>query len=160
MRFKNFPYRSEEEASQFLDKMRWPDGITCPKCGNAEMGFYDMAWGRGTTSKKSPKGKIRFGLRKCRACRLEFRSTYGTPFHSMKVPLDILLAAIVLLNDRSSISATALSKELGIKRDTVARLFAAVRANRALRIRRGINQRDLTLEPLANPASAVSSRSP
>ncbi|MEJ2458718.1 MAG: hypothetical protein P8Y58_11450, partial [Novosphingobium sp.] len=87
-------------------------------------------------------------------------STYGTPFHGMKVPLDVLLAAIVLLNNRSSISATDLSKELGIKRETVVRLFAAVRANTALRTRRGINQRELTLEPWAGLTSAFSSRSP
>jgi len=147
MRFINPPFRSEEEASQFLERMRWPDNVTCPKCGNANRGFYDMAQCKGTASKKSPEGKIRHGLKKCRACRLEFRSTYGTPFHGIKVPLDVLLAAIVLLNNRTSISSfSALSNELGVKRDTATRLFDAVRANANLRVQRGVNRRELTLE--------------
>ncbi|WP_082350177.1 transposase [Novosphingobium sp. AAP1] len=147
MRFTNPPFRSEEEASQFLDRMRWRDEVTCPRCGNADRGFYDMAQARGVASQKSPKGKIRFGLRKCKICRLEFRCTYGTPFHGMKVPLDVLLAAIVRLNNPYTIwSVTDLSRELGVNRDTVTRLVGAVRANSNLKRRRGIDHRELTLE--------------
>lgn len=75
----------------------------------------------------------------------------------MKVPLDVLLAAIVHLNNQYAIwSVTGLSRELGVKRDTVTRLVAAVRTNSDLKRQRGIDQRELTLEPW--PVAVVKNR--
>lgn len=122
-RFSNSPFRSEAEAAEFLDGMRWPHGVACPGCGNRDRPIYDMSQSRGVPSSRNPDGKIRHGLRKCSACRLEFRATYGTPFQGLKVPLDVLLAVIVLHDDPQEVdSVAALSRRLGIKRETVSRI--------------------------------------
>lgn len=135
-RFSNYPFRSEAEASDFLERMRWPGGVTCPVCGNKDRPIHNRSQSRGVASRRNPDGKMRHGLKKCSACRSEFRSTFGTPFHGLKVPLDVLLAAIVLHHNSQVRSISELSRALGIKRDTVARILVAADENELLRRQR------------------------
>lgn len=134
MRFKNHPFRSEAEAAAFLDNMRWPNGLQCPRCLNKSTFFYDMSHVRGNISARYPNGKPKIGLKKCGMCRLEFRSTTGTPFENVKVPLDILLAAIVICKDCNfDIGSGRLSEMLGVKRHTAASLKQRAFENLLLR---------------------------
>ncbi len=63
----------EEECISTLREMRWPDGVTCPRCGSDGVvkdgvrGRYQMYW--------------------CKACNFGFNDRSGTIFQDTKVPL-------------------------------------------------------------------------
>ena len=97
---------NDDEYRVFLEKMRWPDGPICPKCGEAKP--YTI------TRKSRTKNAVR-SLYKCRACKRQFTATVGTIFEDSKIPLKKWLAAIFLVcSSKKSISAHQLHRLLGI----------------------------------------------
>src|SRR5687767_3484735 len=82
-------FSDEAAARQLLEKMRWPNGVVCPRCGGPDP--YKLA------PKASGKNPARRGLFKCRACRKQFSSTTGTIFESSHVPVSKWLLAIHLI---------------------------------------------------------------
>ena len=77
-------FADELSAHDYLEKILWPDGVACPRCG-----------GRGRLGKLSGK-TIRLGTYKCYSCRRSFSITRGTLFASSHVPLHKWLQAIYL----------------------------------------------------------------
>lgn len=73
-------------AAEYLEGIRWADGVVCPKCGESEREPYRLK-GKSSTRR----------LWKCRACRKQFTVTVGTIFESSHVPLNKWLAAFYLL---------------------------------------------------------------
>src|SRR3954465_5623977 len=63
-------YGSEERCRAVVEKLRWPKGFVCPRCGGCE--------GKGLRT--PPKGP-------CRGCRHQASLTAGTIFHATKLPL-------------------------------------------------------------------------
>ena len=95
-----------DEARSFLERMRWPDGPMCPKCG-AEQPYT-------ITRKSKTKNTVR-SLYKCRACKRQFTVTVGTIFEDSKIPLNKWLAAIFLVcSSKKGISAHQLHRLLEI----------------------------------------------
>ena len=79
---------SDDECRDYLERMRWPDGPHCPKCG-VENPY--------TINRKSKtKNKVR-RLYRCRACRKDFTHTTGTMFEDTKVPLRKWFAAMAMM---------------------------------------------------------------
>jgi len=95
--------QNEAKAYDWIEAHIWPEGATCPKCGEQER-----------VSKM--KGKAtRLGLYKCYACRKQFRVTVGTIFEKSKVPLHIWLQAFYLVaGSKKGISANQLHRTLGV----------------------------------------------
>ena len=110
-KFKNLTFHtvmrwSGNEALEFLETMRWPDGPICPKCGADEP--YRI------TRKTASKNNVRT-LFKCRACRRQFSATVGTIFEDSKLPLQKWLAAMYLMcSSKKGISAHQLHRMLDI----------------------------------------------
>ena len=105
-------------AGEFLESIRWPDGVVCPKCGEAEREPYLL------------KGKSLKGRRvwKCRACRKQFTVTVGTIFESSHVPLNKWLAAFYLLcSSKKGMSAHQLHRMLGVTYKTAWFMFHRIR---------------------------------
>lgn len=99
---------TETEARAMLEKLRWANGIICPKCGvvgNAHK----------MVSKAGTKNPVRDGVYKCRDCRKQFTVTVGTIFEDSHIPLHKWLAAIYLMNaSKKGISAHQLHRMLDI----------------------------------------------
>ena len=94
--FQMFP--DQESARVYFEARRWPDGATCPACGEA------MRIG-------TRKG----GFYRCNACLLDFTIRTGTIFERSHVPLHKWLYAMYLLvTARKGISSMQLAKEIGI----------------------------------------------
>lgn len=105
-------------ASEYLESIRWPDGVVCPKCGESEREPYRL---RG----KSLKGRR---VWKCRACRKQFTVMVGTIFESSHVPLNKWLAAFYLLcSSKKGMSAHQLHRSIGVTYKTAWFIFHRVR---------------------------------
>ena len=94
--FKLFP--DAESGRLYLEKRRWPNGVTCPLCGEAKR----------ITARKN-------GYYRCGACMEDFTVRTSTIFERSHVPLHKWIYAMYLLvTSRKGISSLQLSKEIGI----------------------------------------------
>ncbi len=94
--FQMFP--DQESARAYFEAKRWPNGATCPACGEAER-----------------IGTRKGGFYRCNACLLDFTIRTGTIFERSHVPLHKWVYAMYLLvTARKGISSLQLAKEIGI----------------------------------------------
>ncbi|MBW1673939.1 MAG: IS1595 family transposase [Deltaproteobacteria bacterium] len=100
----NSPYFTDEtKAREYLEKIRWPSGVVCPKCGNMEKVY------------RLQGKKCRPGLYKCGDCRKQFTVMVGTLFERSKIPLHKWLTAVYLLSaSKKGISSHQLHRILGV----------------------------------------------
>lgn len=93
---------SEEQVREFFERLRWPNGVSCPFCNKSEIVKI--------VGKSARKGLIR-----CRACRKQFTVTVGTIFEDTRIALRKWLMAIHLIcSSKKGISALQLQRNLGI----------------------------------------------
>lgn len=94
---------TEDEAREYLERVRWPEGPVCPHCGDTERS-------------KALKGEAhRPGLFKCYSCRKQFTVTVGTVMHRSRTPLKKwLLAFHMIAASKKGISALQLQRMLKI----------------------------------------------
>lgn len=77
-------FADEASAHRYLERLLWPDGVSCPHCGdNKRIGKLNGA-------------STRIGTFKCYACRKSFGVTHGTLLSSSHVPAHKWLQAIYL----------------------------------------------------------------
>jgi transposase-like protein len=101
-------FNNEDEARDFLENTRWPDGVICPHCGVTGEAYR-------LTPKLGTKTHVRKGVWKCGECRKQFTVTVGTIFEDSRIPLRKWLIAIHLLcSSKKGISAHQLHRNLGI----------------------------------------------
>jgi transposase-like protein len=81
-------YHSEEAAYAYVEARIWPNGPTCPHCGNVDEKRIGRLQGKTT----------RVGLYKCYACRQPFNVKIGTVFEKSHVPMRVWLQAIYLMS--------------------------------------------------------------
>jgi transposase-like protein len=124
-------FANEDEARQFLESVRWPNGPFCPHCGS------EGAWPIKTKPRTLKNGKTspaRAGLYKCSAykCGEQFSVTVGTLFERSKIPLTKwLMAAYLLCSSKKGISAHQLHRTLGVTYKTA--WFLAHRIREAMK---------------------------
>lgn len=105
-------YGSEEKCRAYLEELRWPDGITCPRCGSRKI------------SRIQKRGQF-----DCDACRFQFSVTAGTIFHDSHLPLwKWFLAVYVMGESKKGISANQLKRMLSVSYKTAWYLAHRVRA--------------------------------
>src|SRR5579871_2337290 len=89
-------------AHDFLVSIRWPDGVTCPRCESERVGFISTR-----------------RLFKCRDCKKQFSVKVGTIFEDSPLGLDKWLTAYwLVVNAKNGISSCELARSLGVKQDT------------------------------------------
>lgn len=119
-------FNTDEKAREYLEAIRWPNGVVCPHCKNSDQ---ERIWKlTGNTAKK-----IRFGLRQCGECKKQFTVTVGTIFEDSHIPLGKWLAAWYLLcSSKKGISSLQIQRmlDLGSYRSA---LFMMHRIRHALR---------------------------
>jgi transposase-like protein len=115
----NEPYfQSEAAAFERLEAIVWPNGPTCPHCGNMDK-FYVLSGVRSKPSKKNPEGVVRHGLKKCAACRGQFTVRSGTVFEESHVALHLWFQATYLMcSSKKGVSANQLHRTLGVALQT------------------------------------------
>ena len=100
-------FQNEDKAREYLESLRWPNGVVCPHCGSVGEHY-------------SIKGKShRKGLRKCPDCREQFTVTVGTVFERSKIKLHVWLMAVHLVcAAKNGISSMELHRLLGVTQKT------------------------------------------
>ena len=82
----------------FVADLRWPHGVTCPRCGHKETSFISTR-----------------RLWKCKGCKKQFSVKVGTIFEDSPLGLDKWLAAIwMIANDKNGISSYEIHRALDI----------------------------------------------
>ncbi len=102
-------FSDEDKAREFLEKLRWPDGPVCPKCGEVNNAYR-------LEPKPSKKNThVRKGVWKCGGCREQFTVTVGTIFEDSHIPLSKwLLAYHLLCASKKGMSAHQLHRMLKV----------------------------------------------
>jgi transposase-like protein len=89
-------FRDDAACLDYLARLRWPMGFTCPVCGGRE------SW------------RTKQGLWMCRACGRKTSATAGTIFHRTRTPLSTWFAAIwFVTSQKNGVSAQGLQRVLG-----------------------------------------------
>jgi transposase-like protein len=92
------------KAAEYLEALRWADGVVCPHCKESEREPYRL-------NVKGTKRRVW----KCRACRKQFTVMVGTIFEDSHIPLNKWLYAFHLLcSSKKGMSAHQLHRMLGI----------------------------------------------
>lgn len=113
-------FHNEEAAYAFVEARLWPNGATCPKCGERER--VGRMGGKST----------RIGAHKCYKCRKPFTVKVGTIFESSHVQMHVWLQAIYLMvGSKKGISSNQLHRVLGVTLKTA--WFMSHRIREAMR---------------------------
>jgi hypothetical protein len=92
-------FPDEESCLAYLERVRWPDGFVCPRCGTI-----------------GPPWRSSRGLLVCRACPGQVSVLSGTIFHRTRSPLrNWFLAAWQITSQKYGANALGLQRELGLK---------------------------------------------
>ena len=127
-------FTDETKAREYLERLRWPQGPTCPHCGS-----FDAT--------RLVGKKHRAGLVQCNDCREQFTVTVGTVFERSKVPLNKwLLCNHLLCASKKGMSAKQIERMLGVTYKTA--WFMCHRIREAMKT-------DGTDGPLGGPNTVV-----
>jgi transposase-like protein len=94
---------TEDRARVFLEHLRWPEGVRCPRCD-------------GTTgiSRLATRGQF-----DCEGCGYHFSVRVGTVLHGSRLPLSKWVLAVYLMTESEvGISANQLGQMLGVSYKT------------------------------------------
>jgi transposase-like protein len=112
-RFVVSQFPVEDKCRMFLEELRWPEGVRCPRC-DALKGI----------SRIESRGQF-----ECGVCGYQFSVRVGTIFHASHLPLwKWFLAVYVIAESRDGISANQLMRILDISYKTAWYLTHRVRA--------------------------------
>jgi transposase-like protein len=91
-------FGSEDKCRHYLERLRWPRGVTCPECKSNKI------------SRIATRNQF-----DCDSCRYQFSATSGTIFHDTHLPLwKWFLATYLLCESRKGMSANQISRMLKI----------------------------------------------
>lgn len=106
-------FGSDDKCRAELERIRWPDGIKCPRC---ESEAYRL------------DNRQQYEC-KSRECRYQFSVTSGTIFHDSHMPLSKwFLAAYMMIESKKGVSALQIKRELGIAYQTAWHLCHRIRS--------------------------------
>jgi transposase-like protein len=95
-------FHDEDKCRTYLEGLRWPDGLECPRCGGK------------TISRITTRHQL-----DCDSCRYRFSVTAGTIFHDSHLPLwKWFLAVYLIVESKKGISANQLKRTLGVSYKT------------------------------------------
>lgn len=101
-------------AKEIFHQLRWPNGVTCPYCGEKHIWTY------------------RNGTYKCSHCHKTFSDTSNTVFNSTKVPLAYWIIAMYLDSMAKGISSEELAGFLQVTQKTTWYILHKIRTKLSL----------------------------
>ncbi|HUY57302.1 MAG TPA: IS1595 family transposase [Candidatus Micrarchaeaceae archaeon] len=91
-------FSDEAVCRDFMSQLRWPDGVVCPRCEAATIGYVASR-----------------SLWRCKACKYEFTVKKGTIFEDSPIPLSKWLPALWMYSSfKKGVSSHQLAKNLGV----------------------------------------------
>ena len=112
-------FATPEACVDYLEAMRWPDGVTCLQCGGAKV--TRIQTNATERTRKNARGEVRTVkvpgriVYQCQnsECAHQFSATTGTIFHDTHLPLDKWFMAVALMvNAKKGLSAKQLQRDL------------------------------------------------
>ena len=105
-------FHSEDSCRQYLEELRWPNSITCPRCEHDSItSIADR------------------GQHACNKCAYQFSVTSGTMMHDTHLPLwKWFLAAYTICESKKGVSSNQLKRMLGVSYKTAWYLSHRIRA--------------------------------
>jgi transposase-like protein len=95
-------YHDEANCLAYLEELRWPDGIACPRCGLKSISRI-----------QKPR------VFECNSCRYQFSVTAGTIFHDSHLSLWKWFATMYLMiESKKGISANQVKRTIGVSYKT------------------------------------------
>jgi transposase-like protein len=114
---RNPIFHDDNAAREHLEKLLWPQGPVCPRCGITDDRIT-----------KLQGASTRPGVYKCKDCRKPFSVTVGTVMERSHIPLSKwVLAAQLMASSKKSMSAHQLHRMLGTNYETAWFLFHRLR---------------------------------
>jgi transposase-like protein len=108
---------TEQGCLDLLRKTRWPQGASCPRCGDSRFNYHANQNG----------GKRK---RLCLGCQRTYNELTGTPFANSKLPLHLWFRCALSMNQGKKYpTCDELAKRLGVKLTTAWRMRRVI--NRA-----------------------------
>jgi transposase-like protein len=105
-------YGTEEKCREYLEALRWPDRVECPRCESHKI------------SRIHKRNQF-----DCDSCRYQFSVTAGTLFHDSHLPLWKWFLGIYLIGEsKKGISGKQLERTLGVSYKTAWYLGHRIRA--------------------------------
>jgi transposase-like protein len=105
-------FGSEDKCHAYLEALRWPDGVKCPRCNSDKISRI--------------KARRQFD---CDGCRYQFSVRVGTLFHDSKLPLwKWFLAVYIMGESKKGVSANQLKRMLGVSYKTAWYLCHRIRS--------------------------------
>ncbi len=107
-------FGSDEKCRAYLEELRWPEGVRCPRC-EVDKGISRL------------EGRGQFD---CNSCGYQFSVRVGTVLQDSQLPLwKWVLAAFVMAKSEEGISANQLKQALGVSYKTAWYLSHRIRSS-------------------------------
>ena len=107
-------FGSDEKCRAYLEELRWPEGVSCPRC-DADKGISRLE---------------RRGQFDCNSCGYQFSVRVGTVLQDSQLPLwKWVLAVFVMAESEEGISANQLKQVLGVSYKTAWYLSHRIRSS-------------------------------
>ncbi|WOH59768.1 transposase [Bradyrhizobium sp. BWC-3-1] len=120
------PFENDAAARSLLERLRWPHGAQCPRCGAHDPEVFLIG---------GEKHSHREGLYQCKRCRKGFSVTVGTSFERLRIPLSTWVNAARAFSSDGKPTLLEIQSELGVAYRTVLRMRDVI--ERAARSYRG-----------------------
>lgn len=104
-------FSDPDVATQFVSKLRWPDGPVCPRCEGKNHSYLRTR-----------------RLWKCKACKKQFSVKVGTIFEDSPIGLNRWLAAIwMFANSKDVVSSYEIHAAIGVTQKTAWSMMHRIR---------------------------------
>lgn len=104
-------FDSEQDCLDYLEKLRWPKGVECPRCDSTSVSHVEKR-----------------NIWDCNSCRYQFSVKSNTIFHDSHLPMQKwFLATYLMVESRKGISANQLRRMLKVAPKTAWHLCHRIR---------------------------------
>lgn len=106
--------RTEADAYEYLEELRWAGQPFCPHCGSVDEHYF-LTPANGTSRKTRTGSATERRVWKCRSCRKQFTVLTGTIFHGTKIPVrKWLLVIFDMASAKNGMSAREIERKYGL----------------------------------------------
>ncbi len=110
--------RTEADAYEFLEELRWGDRPVCPHCGSIRKPYF-LKPKDGSSRKTRTGSASQRRVWKCADCRKQFSVLTGTIFHGSKVPIRTWVFVIFdMASSKNGVSAREIERKYGLTAKT------------------------------------------
>src|ERR1022692_3755802 len=105
--------RTEADAWEFLEGLRWPNGVICPECRSEDV--YLIVPKNGVSRKTVSGSLSQRRTWNCRPCRRQFSGTTGTMMHGTRLPIRLwVLVIFEMVASKNGVAALEIERKYGI----------------------------------------------